>query len=62
MDARDGTEPTCPDCGWPDAEVYEVVSRHPVSTGLLLYTRCPCGRLRAHPVPVPGTGRGGARR
>ena len=35
----------CPHCGWPDAEPYAVVSRHVTSTGVVVYTRCACGRL-----------------
>ncbi|WP_028937957.1 hypothetical protein [Pseudonocardia spinosispora] len=30
----------CPSCGWPEAEVYELISRD----GSAMHTRCPCGR------------------
>ncbi|MFC4565353.1 hypothetical protein ACFO4E_26150 [Nocardiopsis mangrovi] len=50
---REEAGTTCPGCGWPDSEVFEVVSRHMVSTGMMVYTRCPCGRLRARTVTVP---------
>jgi hypothetical protein len=41
----------CPDCGWPDSELYEVVSTHATSQGWVRYLRCPCGRLavQVHP-------------
>ncbi|MDA2813845.1 hypothetical protein O4J56_24580 [Nocardiopsis sp. RSe5-2] len=44
----------CPSCGRPDDGGDQVVSRHQVSFGTVLYTRCTCGRLRvrtAHPGP-----------
>ncbi|GAA1771726.1 hypothetical protein [Streptomonospora arabica] len=51
----------CPDCGWPEEEIYQVVSRHPTSTGMVVYTRCACGRLQVRSLSLPG-GRGGAQR
>lgn len=36
----------CAYCGWPEAEPYEVVSRHDTSEGTVVYTRCACGRLQ----------------
>lgn len=40
----------CPRCGWPETDVYEVVSRHRTSTGVILYTRCVCGLLQVRRV------------
>lgn len=36
----------CPQCGWPDAQPYQVVSRHPTTEGVIVYSRCACGRLQ----------------
>ncbi|SNS46670.1 hypothetical protein SAMN05443665_1004170 [Actinomadura meyerae] len=36
----------CPRCGWPESDVYEVLSRHLTSEGVVTYTRCACGRLQ----------------
>jgi hypothetical protein len=36
----------CPYCGWPDAEPFEVVSRHRTPEGLTVWTRCCCGSLQ----------------
>lgn len=61
----------CAYCGWPEAEPYEVVSRHDTSEGTVVYTRCACGRLqvrrghsaapvlssRSGPVNAPARGR-----
>lgn len=41
------TEETCPSCGWPTAETYTIISRHATSEGVVVYSRCACGRLRA---------------
>jgi hypothetical protein len=41
-------EDLCPCCGWPAAEPFQVVSRHVTSEGTLTWSRCACGRLRAH--------------
>ncbi|WP_345605567.1 hypothetical protein [Pseudonocardia adelaidensis] len=38
----------CPVCGWPTAEPYQVVSRHPTSEGTITWSRCACGRLQVH--------------
>lgn len=35
----------CRQCGWPDTEPYDVVSRHTTSEGVIIYTRCTCGLL-----------------
>ncbi|GAA5146280.1 hypothetical protein GCM10023321_05500 [Pseudonocardia eucalypti] len=53
----------CRRCGWPEAEPFEIVSRHETAEGIVVYTRCACGRLQvrrdgpAEPVLV---GRGGS--
>jgi hypothetical protein len=39
---------TCPSCGWPAAEPFEVVSRHATSEGTITWSRCVCGRLQVH--------------
>ncbi|WP_433337319.1 hypothetical protein [Spirillospora sp. CA-294931] len=50
----------CPGCGWPQGEVYEVLSRHLISEGVVTYTRCACGvvQVRVQPfepaAPVSG--------
>ncbi len=57
----------CPCCGWPEADPYEIVSRHETSEGTVVYTRCVCGRLQvrhgdaAAPVLSSRSGRVGAR-
>jgi hypothetical protein len=38
----------CPRCGWPTAEPFEVVSRHVTSEGMIVWSRCACGRLQVH--------------
>lgn len=45
-------DPNCPCCGWPTDEPFQTVSRHRTSEGLVAWTRCPCGRLRAVGAPV----------
>ncbi|WP_461004023.1 hypothetical protein [Streptomonospora sediminis] len=57
MEHRTSTDAVCPDCGWPEAEIYQVVSRHFTSTGMVLYTRCACGRLQVRSLSVPGAHR-----
>jgi hypothetical protein len=37
---------TCPVCGWPLDEPYEVISRHATSEGIVTYSRCACGEMR----------------
>ncbi|MBO8186016.1 hypothetical protein [Streptomyces spirodelae] len=37
----------CARCGWPLHDPYEIVSRHPVAEGSIVYARCACGTLRA---------------
>lgn len=49
----------CPECGWPEAETYEIVSRHWTTEGVIAYSRCPCGRLqvrRAGRIQLAGGG------
>ncbi|MFI0483289.1 hypothetical protein [Actinomadura sp. 9N215] len=36
----------CPRCGWPESQVYEVLSRHLTSEGVVTYTRCACGEVQ----------------
>lgn len=43
----------CPDCGWDQRDPYEIVSRHRTSAGLIVYTRCACGRLSSWLQPNP---------
>lgn len=38
--------PRCPNCGWPEREPYEILSRHRTSSGVVVYTRCICGALQ----------------
>ncbi|MBA4863179.1 hypothetical protein H1V43_17675 [Streptomyces sp. PSKA54] len=40
----------CPHCGWPDAQPYEVVSRHATTQGQTVWTRCACGSLQVRTV------------
>jgi hypothetical protein len=42
------TVESCPACGWPTAEPYEIVSRHVTSEGVITWSRCACGRLQVH--------------
>jgi hypothetical protein len=35
----------CPYCGRPDAEPFQVLSRHRTSTGQTVWARCTCGSL-----------------
>ncbi|QXJ20350.1 hypothetical protein AGRA3207_001044 [Actinomadura graeca] len=45
----------CPRCGWPQTEVYEVLSRHLTSEGVVSYTRCACGEMQVRVQPyTPG--------
>lgn len=41
----------CPRCGWPNAVIHSVVSRHRTSRGTILYTRCACGALQVRRTP-----------
>ncbi|WP_219419431.1 hypothetical protein [Pseudonocardia nigra] len=43
---EDPTTMRCRHCGWPEQEPYEVVSRHVTSQGVIVYSRCACGRLQ----------------
>ncbi|MET9863963.1 hypothetical protein ABZY93_32520 [Streptomyces smyrnaeus] len=36
----------CATCGWPLHDPYQIVSRHPVAAGTVVYARCACGTLR----------------
>ncbi|MEV5707884.1 hypothetical protein [Actinoallomurus sp. NPDC052274] len=36
----------CPTCGWSDSDVYEVLSRHLTSEGVVTYSRCVCGEVQ----------------
>lgn len=47
----------CATCGWPSDEPYEVVSRHPVTEGVIVYSRCACGVLRVWLHRTQGTSR-----
>ncbi|MER5177449.1 hypothetical protein ABT009_03570 [Streptomyces sp. NPDC002896] len=40
----------CPHCGWPDAQPYEVLSRHATAQGQTVWTRCACGSLQVRVV------------
>ncbi|TDC52675.1 hypothetical protein E1281_18855 [Actinomadura sp. KC345] len=45
----------CPCCGWPESQVYEVLSRHLTSEGVVTYTRCACGEPQVRVQPFgPG--------
>jgi len=47
----------CPNCGWPESVLYNVVSRHLTSTGMIVYSRCVCGALQVrHLTTSGGTG------
>lgn len=41
----------CPRCGWPEAELYEIISRHLTSEGVVTYTRCACGEVQVRIQP-----------
>lgn len=45
---------SCPHCGWPDAEPFQVVSRHPTPTGQTVWTRCSCGSLQVRELDERG--------
>jgi hypothetical protein len=38
---------TCSACGWTDDDGAAVVSRHHTSEGVVVWTRCVCGAVRA---------------
>ncbi|MET7640190.1 hypothetical protein [Streptomyces sp. NPDC005438] len=44
----------CPHCGWPDAEPFQVVSRHHTGRGQTVWTRCGCGSLQIRSVDETG--------
>jgi hypothetical protein len=46
----------CGECGWPVDQPAEVISRHLTSEGLVVYTRCVCGRLQVSRIWAPGPG------
>jgi transcriptional regulator NrdR family protein len=37
---------SCPVCAWPASDVYEVISRHLTSEGVVTYSRCACGEVQ----------------
>jgi hypothetical protein len=37
---------SCPACAWPVSDVYEVISRHLTSEGVVTYSRCACGEVQ----------------
>ncbi|GAA4071346.1 hypothetical protein GCM10022214_28900 [Actinomadura miaoliensis] len=41
----------CPRCGWPESEIYQVLSRHLTSEGVVAYTRCACGEVQVRVQP-----------
>lgn len=45
---------SCPICGWPDAQPFQVVSRQRTSEGLTVYTRCACGSLQVRVLDATG--------
>lgn len=45
---------TCPFCGWPDADVFQVISRHRTPAGETVWTRCACGSLQARVLEAGG--------
>lgn len=47
----------CVECGWPVDQPAEVISRHLTTEGLVVYTRCVCGRLQVTQVSAPGYAR-----
>lgn len=47
------TPDRCPRCGWDQRDPYEIVSRHPTSAGVVVYTRCACGLLSTWLSPAP---------
>ncbi|WP_067711311.1 hypothetical protein [Nocardia yamanashiensis] len=46
-----GTQPLCPNCGWPADEPFETLSRHRTSEGTVIYHRCACGAIRIRLTP-----------
>lgn len=44
----------CPRCGWPRNEIFEVLSRHLTSKGVVSYTRCACGEIEMRFQPYGG--------
>jgi hypothetical protein len=45
-EAGSATITACPYCGHPDAEPFQVLSRHRTTAGLTVWTRCRCGSLQ----------------
>lgn len=45
----------CPHCGWPDAQPFQVLSRHRTGSGLTVWSRCACGSTQVREVGVSGT-------
>jgi hypothetical protein len=48
------TTGSCPICGWPDAQPFQVVSRQRTSEGLTVWTRCACGSLQVRVLDESG--------
>lgn len=45
----------CPHCGWPDAQPFQLVSRHRTHAGETVWTRCSCGSLQVRVRDANGT-------
>lgn len=45
----------CPHCGWPDAQPFQVLSRHRTGAGLTVWSRCACGSTQVREIGVAGT-------
>lgn len=44
----------CPYCGWPDAQPFQVVSRHRTGAGQTVWTRCSCGSVQVRVIDAAG--------
>ncbi|MGP4003120.1 hypothetical protein [Streptomyces sp. 8N706] len=44
----------CPHCSWPDAQPFQVVSRHRTAAGETVWTRCSCGSLQVRLLDAAG--------
>ncbi|MCI3225116.1 hypothetical protein [Streptomyces sp. NP-1717] len=53
-DIRPESVPVCADCGWPVESPLQEASRHTVTEGTVVYTRCACGRVRVWLEPRGG--------
>lgn len=45
----------CPHCGWPDAQPFQVLSRHRTEAGLTVWSRCACGSTQVREIGIAGT-------